>query len=132
MSGLLRLPIDLGHIDDFLIVEYADDTLLIMEACPQQLLVLKSILNTFADSTGLKVNYSKSSMFPINISTERLNHLASTFQCRVGEFPFTYLGLPLNLNKPTVQDCFPMVHKIERRLVTTSIFLSWGGGGSCS
>jgi hypothetical protein len=77
MSGLLRLSIDLGHTDDFPIVQYADDTLLIMEACPQQLLVLKSILNTFAYSTGLKMNYSKSSMFPINIFTERLNHLIS-------------------------------------------------------
>jgi hypothetical protein len=77
MSGLLRLSIDLEHTDDFPIVQYADDTLLIMEACPQQLLVLKSILNTFAYSTGLKMNYSKSSMFPINIFTERLNHLIS-------------------------------------------------------
>jgi hypothetical protein len=91
-----------GYINDFPIIQYADDTLLIMEACPQQLIALKSILNTLANSTRLKVNYSKSSMFPINLSKERLNHLASTFQCKVGQFPFTYLELSLSLNKPTM------------------------------
>jgi hypothetical protein len=44
----------------------------IMEACPQQLFVLKALLNTFANSTGLKVNYSKSSMVPINLSSDSL------------------------------------------------------------
>jgi hypothetical protein len=66
-----------------------------MEACPKQLLALKALLNTFASSTGLKVNYAKSSMVPINITVERLQHLASTFQCQAGSLPFTYLGLPL-------------------------------------
>jgi hypothetical protein len=76
--GLLRLPINVGYTSDFPIIQYADDTLLIMEACPLQLFALKAILNTFADSTGLKVNYAKSSLYPINISKERLNHLQSS------------------------------------------------------
>jgi hypothetical protein len=50
-------------------------------------------LNTFIDSACLKVNYSKSNMFPINIAQERLLHLAATFNCQVGAFPFTCLGL---------------------------------------
>jgi hypothetical protein len=35
MSGLVRLPIDVGYTQNFPIVQYADDILLIMEACPQ-------------------------------------------------------------------------------------------------
>jgi hypothetical protein len=66
-------------------------------------------------------------MYPINISPERLNHLASTFQCKAGSLPFTYIGLPLSLNEPTVQDCLPLVHRIERRLASTSMFLTQGG-----
>jgi hypothetical protein len=58
--GLLNLPINVGYTSDLPIIQYADDTLLIMEVCPQQLFVLKAILNTFVDSTSLKVNYSKS------------------------------------------------------------------------
>jgi hypothetical protein len=126
-AGVLRLPIDVGYTTDFPIIQYADDTLLIMEACPQQLFVLKKILNTFAYSTGLKVNYSKSSIYPINISNERLSHLAATFNCQAENMSFTYLGLPLSLNKPTVQDCMPLVHRMERKLISTSIFLTQGG-----
>jgi hypothetical protein len=95
-KGILQLPISVGYTQDFPIIQYVDDTLLIMEACPRQLLALKALLNTFASSTGLKVNYDKSSMVPINITAERLQHLASTFQCQARSLPFTYLGLPLS------------------------------------
>ena len=52
---------------DFPIVQYADDTLLIMQACPRQLGLLKQLLHTFERATGLSVNYSKSCMMPLNI-----------------------------------------------------------------
>jgi hypothetical protein len=126
-DGLLRLPIQVSCSLNYPIIQYADDTLLIMEACPQQLLVIKAIMNTFAVSTGLKVNYSKSSMFPINISPERLNHLAATFSCQGGSLPFTYLGLPLSNSKSTIQEFLPLVHQIGRRLVSTAMFLTQGG-----
>jgi hypothetical protein len=125
--GLLNLSLDIGYTTDFPIIQYADDTLLVMEACPIQLTTLKSILNTFVESTGLKVNYAKSSLHPINISQERLSHLAATFHCKSGSLPFTYLVLPLSMNKPSVQDCFPLTSKLERRLINTSIFLTQGG-----
>jgi hypothetical protein len=57
-------------------------------------MVLKAILHTFAKYTRLRVNYFKSCMFPINLSVDRLNHLAATFNCQSGSLPFTYLGLP--------------------------------------
>jgi hypothetical protein len=102
--GLLRLPINVGYLEDFPIIQYADNTLLIMEACPQQLFVLKVILNAFADSTGLEVNYSKSNMIPINLNPDRLHHLAATFNCQAGSLPFTYLGLPLSSSKPSIEE----------------------------
>lgn len=70
-QGLLNFPIPLLHTQDFPIVQYADDTLVIMEACPTQLQILKGILDSFAKSTGLKVNYSKSMMVPINVGDDR-------------------------------------------------------------
>jgi hypothetical protein len=41
--------------------------------------------------------------------------------------PFTYLGLPLSLTKPTVADFWPLVSNCERRLVVFSSFLSEAG-----
>jgi hypothetical protein len=57
-------------------LQYVDDTLLIMETSPQQLFALTEILNSFVDSTRLKVNFDKSNLVPINVSTERLHHIA--------------------------------------------------------
>jgi hypothetical protein len=80
-EDVLQLPISVGYTQNFPIIQYADGTLLIMEACPRQLLALNALLNTFASSTWLKVNYTKSIMVPINISEDKLQHLASTFHC---------------------------------------------------
>jgi hypothetical protein len=104
-EGILNLSINVGYSSDFPILQYADDTLLIMDAYPRQLFALKAILNIFASSTKLKVNYFKSIMDPINANPYRLQHLAATFQYQPGSIPFTYLGLPLSLSKPIVQDC---------------------------
>jgi hypothetical protein len=70
--NLLQLPIPLSYTLDFPILQYADDTLIIMEACARQQVFLKSLLQTFATLTGLKVNYSKSMMVPINVEEEQM------------------------------------------------------------
>lgn len=125
--GLLNLPIPIQSNPDFPVVQYADDTLVIMEGDPCQLLFLKSVLNSFADATGLKVNYRKSMMLPINMTDQRLDHLARTFGCSKGTFPFTCLDLPFGITKPRVQDYLPLVNKCERRLASVSTFLSQAG-----
>jgi hypothetical protein len=98
-----------------------------MEGCANQLFFLKGLLQAFASSTCLKVNLSKSMMIPINVETSKLNLLAQTFGCVVGSLPFTYLGLPLGLTKPTVQEFLPLITKCEKRLVNTSTFMSQAG-----
>jgi hypothetical protein len=74
---------------------------------------LKGILQFFSDSTGLRINFSKSMMVPINISNEKLVHLARTFGCATGSFPFTYLGLPMGISRPRVDDFLPLINKCE-------------------
>jgi hypothetical protein len=126
VANLLRPPIP-QPTDDFPIVQYADDTLLILQADSRQLLFLKALLNSFADSTGLKVNYRKSQMVPINVSQEKMFHLASTFGCEIGTMPFTYLGLPMGTTKPRMDDLVPMMDRVERRLSACSTWLSYSG-----
>ena len=105
--NLLTLPIPLQYSEDFPILQYADDTLVIMDACPLQISALKNVLQEFSTSTGLKVNYDKSMLVPINVEENRTNLLAQLFECAVGSSPFTYLGLPLGLTKPKVIDFLP-------------------------
>lgn len=108
-NHLLSLPIPLSYAQDFPILQYADDTLIIMEGFPTQLDHLKSLLADFATSTGLKVNFAKSMIVPINISSTRTTLLAQTFGCAVESLPFTYLGLP------KVEEFRPLVTRCERR-----------------
>jgi hypothetical protein len=125
--GLLHLPIPLSSNTDFPILQYANDTLIIVEGKTNQLFFLKALLNSFSVSTGLKINFQKSMMFPVNISEEKLDHLARTFGCDKGSLPFTYLGLPLSITKAKVDDFLPMIIRCERRLASVSAFLSQPG-----
>lgn len=49
--------------------------------------------------------------------------LAKTFNCNIGSYPFSYLGLPMGTTKPRLGSFLPLNQKIERRLSTTSLFL---------
>jgi hypothetical protein len=126
-QGFFNLPILGTNTRDFPIVQYADDTLLVMEACPAQLTHLKELLRTFSASTGLKVNYNKSMMVPLNITQDNLELLANVFGCQQGCLPFTYLGLPMGTSRPKIKHFLPVMQKIERRLSCTSLFLSQVG-----
>lgn len=91
-QGVNKHPLSENFGGDFSIDQYADDTLLILLGEDTTLL-----LRPFSDSIGLKVNFNKFFLVPININAERANHLAKTFGCNVGQMPFTYLGLALGL-----------------------------------
>ena len=106
------------------LVQYADDTLIILEGDSKQILFLKSVINTFFEATGLRVNLTKSMMLPINVPEHKVEFLANTFGCSKGTFPFTYLGLHLGLTKPVIQDYLPLLNKCERRLGSVTAFLT--------
>jgi hypothetical protein len=127
IQGLLSPPLHCPACPDFPVIQYADDTLIILQAEAPQLICLKAILNNFGDSTGLKVNYSKSSLMPINMDGTGLSHFANTILCKTGSLPFTYLGLPLGITKPTLEHFLPMVSRVERRLGGIADFLDCGG-----
>lgn len=120
------MPIPAYTDVNFPVVQYTNDTLIFLEASATQLFVLKALLNSFALSSGLKVIFSKSCMIPLNLSDEKAQLLASTFGCSLGTLPFTYLGLPLGITHPKVVDFSPLTDRIERRLTTSSSFLSYG------
>jgi hypothetical protein len=106
-------------------LEERDEKIFVQYA--ELLFFLKGILNTFAASSGLRVNYSKSSIYPINVNSEKMEIPLKTFNCQIGSMSFTYLGLPLGLSKPRLHHFLPLIHRIERRLTCSSKFLSQAG-----
>jgi hypothetical protein len=65
-------------------------------------------------------------MMAINVENERMEALAQGFGCQIGTLPFPYLGLAVGTTRPSIQDLTPVVHRLERRLMATSSFLSQG------
>jgi hypothetical protein len=58
-QGLISSPVQVNYSNDFPIIQYVDDTLIILPADVFQLTHLKFILDEFAISARLKVNYHK-------------------------------------------------------------------------
>lgn len=75
--GMLKLPRQQDYGWDSPIVQYADDIIMILEACPRQLLFLNAILNSFTVLIGLMVNYHKSNIYMINELHQKMEHALS-------------------------------------------------------
>jgi hypothetical protein len=126
-DGLFEVPIPSSELDQYPIIQYADDTILIMKASQRELFTLKGLLESFSQSTGLRVNYKKSCLVPLNLSDEKAQQLAGVFGCKLESLPFTYLGLPLGTTKPRVEHFGFIMSKTERKLTATSNFLTHAG-----
>src|ERR1041385_6438773 len=122
---ILTLPID-SHDPNYPIIQYADDTIMVIHADESQLLAIKEMLIRFHASTGLKVNFNKSSLIPLNVDEAMTAHLAEVFECSIGQMPFAYLGLPMGTTRPKIQDLMPLVDRVERRLPASSAMLNQG------
>ena len=89
---------------------------------------LKIILLVFGQVFGLKINLEKSIISGINTRQELLSSLALVLDCRVSEWPLSYLGLPLGGNPKTIGFWDPVVERISRRLDGwKKAYLSLGG-----
>lgn len=114
VDGLLAHPLGDSFGGDYPIVQYVDDTLIVMPTEIDQMLHLQSLLQTFTQSKGLKVNFSKSSLTPIIVDGAKVVELAASVGSIVGSTLFTYLVLPLGKTRPTVKEYMPMMNQIER------------------
>jgi hypothetical protein len=127
LRNLISLPLGSSYGQAYPIVQYADDTLIIMPVEAKQLFLLKGLHHTFACSIGLKVNFSKSFLVPINVPDDKSIILVGTLGCQVESMPFTYLGLPLGTTKPVIQDYMPLLSRVEKRLMGITSFASYAG-----
>ena len=73
---------------------FVNDTILFCDASKEQLLSIRLVLSSFQAFTDLKVNVRKSEIVLIR-EVNNLNALANILQCRVGNLPMKYLGMPL-------------------------------------
>jgi hypothetical protein len=95
-NGVFEHPISLGAPCPDL--QYADDTLIILQAEEVQLLALKETLQS-SSATSLHINFEKNIFLPMCVEPGHASQLASIFECPVSTFPQPYLGLALSTTK---------------------------------
>ena len=77
---------------------------------------LKCILMWYEQVSGMRINFHKSEMVPINLEADEVHRLAHIFSCPVGKFPIKYLGIPLHFDNLTRDDIQPLVDKIMNKI----------------
>jgi hypothetical protein len=97
-------------------LQYADDTLLFLVNDAQGANHLKWLMIFFEDLSGLKINYHKSDLIAINLDEQEVVQFAKKIYCKVGDFPFKYLGVSLHHEKLKREDIQPVVDKTINRI----------------
>jgi hypothetical protein len=97
-------------------LQYADDTLCVGEATIENLWTLKAILRGFEMTSGLKVNFWKSSLMGLNVSQDFMIVASSFLNCKVSLIPFVCLGLPVGANPRRLSTWEPLLVSLRKRL----------------
>ena len=65
-------------------------------------------------------------MVPLNVEAAEAQRLADILGCKIGQLPYTYLGLPLGTIRPKISEPIPLVDSVERRMFVSSSMLNQG------
>ncbi|XP_026384636.1 uncharacterized protein LOC113280196 [Papaver somniferum] len=75
-------------------MQFADDTLIFLDADMDQIKNLRLLILSFEQLTGLKINFAKSAIYGVGYDGD-IEQFSSFLGCYTGVLPTTYLGLPL-------------------------------------
>uniref|UniRef100_J3ME16 Reverse transcriptase Ty1/copia-type domain-containing protein n=1 Tax=Oryza brachyantha TaxID=4533 RepID=J3ME16_ORYBR len=74
---------------------------------------LRRLVPKLRKEIGLMTNMPKSSVTPIRYNMENLEVISNTLPCEVKDFPCSYLGLLLNMKKPTKAELQVLVARVS-------------------
>jgi hypothetical protein len=78
--------------------------------------VLQWRITFFEKISEMRINFHKSDLTPVNLDEEETQNYAQIFCCKIGAFPFTYLGVPLHYEKLRREDIQPIVDRVLNRI----------------
>ena len=113
-AATVRSPVDSDS--PCAVLQYADDTLLVLRGDVADVQALKNILQAFSEATGLKINYSKSTLVPIHMDAGLAAYCVTIMGCAQQSFPQNYLGLPLSASKLPVSVFSTYVDRTDKFL----------------
>jgi hypothetical protein len=97
-------------------LQYANDTILLLDLDDRSIANLKFILIAFKILSGLKINYLKSEVIVMGAPSSEQARVAQALNCKEGKFPFTYLGFPMSDRVLTLADWEGLVGSVGHRV----------------
>jgi hypothetical protein len=91
ITGLVPHLIEKGVV----ILQYADDTIILIQDDMEQIIHMKLILYMFEAMSGLKINFQKSEIMMVLHDDEKKMLYSNIFGCQLGDWPIKYLGVPV-------------------------------------
>jgi hypothetical protein len=88
--------------DGVSILQYADDTILLLKDSLENARNMKFILCLFEQDSRLKINFHKSEIFCLGAAEERSQQYSEIFTCPIVVLPMKYLGMPIDEKRLTV------------------------------
>jgi hypothetical protein len=92
-----------------------------------EVLAARRLLDVFGEASGLKTNFTKSSLSPIRCNGINPQPLADELHCKLTNLPCTYLGLPLTVTRLTRNDLQPIIDKMLNKMATWNRISSMAG-----
>jgi hypothetical protein len=99
-----------------LILQYADDTILLIQVEMEQIIHLKLILYIFEAMSGLEINFLKSKIMVVLQDDEKKLMYSDIFGCQLGHWPIKYLGVPVCGTRHKVSDMDCLCDKLRKKL----------------
>jgi hypothetical protein len=103
------------------ILQYVDDIILFIEHDLEKARNLKLILEAFEQLSGLKINFHINELFCFGKAQDLAAAYAELFGCGQGQFPVSYLGIPIHYQRLTMDEW----KLVEGRL--QKLLSSWKG-----
>jgi hypothetical protein len=97
-------------------LQYADDTLIMIEPSDLGLANLKLLLLCFENMSGLKINFAKSEAVVTGVPDLERQRVADALNCKLGSLPLHYLGLPVSDRPLSVADWNFLTEKVGHRV----------------
>lgn len=125
LTGMVKKAEELGifkgfkvgkHGEQVSILQYADDTLLVGEATWENLWAMKALLRCFELVSGLTVKFYKSRVIGMNVKHNFQHDVAVFLNCKQGDIPFKYLGVPIGANSRSLSTWEPVIDSLKKRL----------------
>lgn len=98
-------------------LQYADDTILLIENNDLCIANLKFVLLCFESLSGLKINLSKSEALVLGCSKEEAKRVSYLLNFKLATFPFNYLGILLYPSKIFMKYFAHTVLKVGNRVM---------------